>query len=474
VPESPTFGVIVSTRGFFPAELAVEGRRQVCALLERLGYGCVIAPANATPHGAVETRADAKVYAGLFSANRERIDGILVVLPNFGDEKGVVETIDLAGLGVPIMVQASDDSSKAMDLAHRRDAFCGKLSVCNNLYQRGTPFTNTTLHTCAIDSPAFAADLEFFGRVCLTVRGLRRARLGAIGQRPDPFNTVRYSEKLLQRAGISVSVVDLSEIIAAAQKRATDAVVAKRAGEMRAYGAIAASIPPEHVERSAKLALAIDEWVERNECDATAIQCWSSIQQNYGCATCLPMSMMGERGKPSACETDITGALSMLALQLASGTPAGYLDWNNNYDDDRDLCVNIHCSNYPKSFIGRPFEIGNLDILGASLGPDHCFGACKAQVAPGPMTYAKITTDDRQGRIRMYVGEGSFTDDPVKTAGGAAACRVPGLQSLMVHLCANGFEHHVAMGRGHWARVLAEACGKYLGWDVYHHQPTAC
>ncbi len=470
MPGRTTFGVIVSTRGFFPASLAVSGRTEIAALLEKRGYGCVMAPVDATPHGAVETRADAKVCARVFREHQDEIDGILVVLPNFGDEQGVSEAIALANLNVPVLVQACDDDSSKMDMANRRDAFCGKLSVCNNLHQRGIPFTNTTLHTCAVTSDVFAADLDHFARVCRVVRGLRTARLGAIGQRPDPFNTVRFSEKILQDAGISVSVVDLSEIIFTAQRRETDAAVKARVKEIRAYGKVADSIPEENVIRSAKLSLTIEEWVESKELDATAIQCWSSIQENYGCATCLPMSMMGEKGKPSACETDVTGALTMLALYLASDIPAGYLDWNNNYDDDRDKCVNIHCSNYPKSFIGKQFEISNLDILGASLGPDRCFGACKAQVAAGPMTYAKISTDDRSGRIRMYVGEGSFTDDPVKTAGGVAVCHVPGLQKLMDHLCINGFEHHVAMGRGLWAKVLKEACGTYLGWEVYVHQ----
>jgi len=468
-----TFGVIVSTRGFFPASLAVSARTEVAALLKRKGYGCVMTPRDATPHGAIETRQDAKVCARVFGEHRDEIDGILVVLPNFGDELGVSEAITLAGLNVPVLVQACDDNTAAMDIAHRRDAFCGKLSVCNNLYQRGIPFTNTTLHSCALGSPEFSADLDHFARVCRVVRGLRRARLGAIGQRPNPFNTVRFSEKILQDAGISVSVVDLSEIIFAAQRRQTDAAVKARVREIRAYGKVPESIPAESVVRSAKLSLAIEDWVGRAECDATAIQCWSSVQENYGCATCLAMSMMGEKGKPSACETDITGALTMYALYLASGTPAGYLDWNNNYYDDREKCVNIHCSNYPRSFIGKDFEISNLDILGASLGPERCFGACKAQVAAGPMTYAKITTDDRAGRIRMYVGEGRFTDDPIKTDGGAAVCHVPGLQSLMDYVCRSGFEHHVAMGRGLWARVLKEACGTYLGWDVYHHRQGA-
>ncbi len=468
--EKATFGVIVSTRGFFPAELSEQGRKQILARLDELGYQCVILPEDATPYGCVETHEDAQKYARHFSQNREQIDGLLVVLPNFGDEQGVARTIAMADLDVPVLVQASDDAVEELDLAHRRDAFCGKLSVCCNFYQQGIKFTNTSLHTCPIASDELADDIRYFDRVCRVVGGLRGARLGAIGQRPDPFHTVRYSEKLLQDSGITVVVVDLSEIIFAAMGMERTARVADRIGDIRSYGNLTDEVTDEQVEKSAKLSLVLEDWVEQNRVDATAIQCWSSIQQNYGCATCLPMSMMGQQGRPSACETDVMGALSMLALQLASDTPSGYLDWNNNYGDERDKCVNTHCSNYPKDFVGREVELSPLDILGESLGRACCFGGIKANVAPGPMTFAKLSTDDVHGRIRGYVGEGQFTDDPCESPGGIAVCHVPDLQGLLDYLCQNGFEHHVAMNRGQTARVLHEALGKYMGWSIHRHQ----
>jgi L-fucose isomerase-like protein len=360
----PTFGVIVSTRGFFPASLAVQGRKDILSKLDQLGYCAVIPPEDATPNGAIETLADAKICARLFRENAERIDGILIILPNFGDELGVVETIARSGLRVPIMVQASSDRVAELDLPHRRDSFCGKLSVCNNLYQRGFAITNTSRHTCDINSEAFTADLQYFATVCTIVRGVSTARLGMIGQRPDPFNTVRFSEKLLEASGVHVNAVDLSEIIGAALALDDTAEVQQRVEEIYNYGPVLSSVPDDNVIKQAKLSLAIDHWIAEHECNASAIQCWSSIQNNYGCATCLAMSMMGEKGKPSACETDVMGALSMYMLHLATGSAAAYLDWNNNYDEEPDKCINTHCSNYPKSFMGSIREIGNLDILG--------------------------------------------------------------------------------------------------------------
>ena len=468
--KTTTFGVIITNRSFFPAHLVKVERAKILAKLSDKGFNTVILSEDDTPLGAVMTYADAQACAKLFSANRDVIDGILVILPNFGDEVGVSTAIDLARLNVPILVQACDDSLDLMQLENRRDAFCGKLSLCNNLYQRDIKYTVTTQHTCDIDSPEFETDLDSFAAVCRVVRGMRTARIAAIGTRPDAFHTVRFSEKLLQKYGITTAVVDMSEIIFAALDMEVTPQVKAKILEIKTYGKISPSIEESKIILQAKLILTIERWVVEHNCDASAIQCWDSIQNNYGVATCLSMSMMGEKGLPSACEMDVTGALTMYALYLASGNASAYFDWNNNFAADRNKCVSLHCSNFPASFFGHSdFEIGNLGVLGTTLGSDHCFGACKAQIKEGPMTFAKITTDDKNGKIKLYVGEGEFLKDPVKTEGGVAVCSVPDLQGLMGYMTKNGFEHHVAMNRSNVAGVLEEALGNYLGWDVHRH-----
>jgi L-fucose isomerase-like protein len=467
---SSTFGVIVGTRSFFNPALAVDGRRQLLRQLEALRYEYVILPETATPTGAVESLADAQHCARLFQQERDRIDGIVVCLPNFGDELGIVNALSLARLDVPVLVQACDDDNERVDVHHRRDAFCGKISVCNNLHQYGIPFTDTATHTCALGSAALARDLDSFARVCRVVKGLRRARVGAIGARPTAFQTMRASEKLLQASGISVVTVDQSDIFAAADRIMDDRPeLQRRLEEIREYGHIPKQTPAGHVTRQAKYGLAVEDWMRANEIDCTGIQCWTSIQQNYGCAACLTMSMLGERLIPCACEVDIAGVVSMYALVLASGSPAAILDWNNNYAEDRGKCVCTHCSNYPRGFMGNPVEISNLDVLGKTLGPENCFGAIKGKVKAGDMTYFRLSTDDRAGRIKSYLGQGRFTDDPYAMDGGIAVAEVPELPRLLKFICRQGFEHHVAMVRGHWVPVIAEAVSQYLRWELYQH-----
>ncbi len=469
--EKQTFGVIVTTRSFFPSHLVKTAREQITKKLEELGYGWVMVGEEDTQYGAVLTFDEAKTCAKLFRDHQNEISGIICVLPNFGEELGVAEAIDLAGLNVPVLVQACDDDFDKLDMANRRDAFCGKISLCNNLYQRGIPFTNTTLHTCKIDSPEFTADLNRFAAICRIVNGLRGARIAMLGARPVAFNTVRYSEKILQAHKIAVQTVDMSEIIFAAQNYPDNEKVAAKEKEIRAYGKIPDYIEPFKITKQAKLCLAIEEYVDALQCQASTVQCWDSVENNYGCATCLAMSMMGEKGKPSACESDVLGAVSMLAAQLAAQSPAALMDWNNNIRDDRDCCISLHCSNFPKSFFqNSDLEIECLDVLGSTLGQDKCFGACKAQVGPGPMTFVRLTTDDSRGVLKMYVGEGEFEAEPIPTKGGVAACRVPHLQELMRHICANGYEHHVCFVRGHVADALEQALSTYLGVEVYRHR----
>ena len=465
-----TFGVIVTSRGIFPGHLIEGAKKQLFSLLEKHDMDYVILPADATPTGAVQTEADAEKCAALFHENADRIKGIIVCLPNFGEEAPVFSAIQRAKLDVPVLIQACDDEDDKLGLDDRRDAFCGKLSLCNNLYYAGIKFTDTTLHTCTLDSPEFEADLLRFEKVCSVVHKMRNARVGLIGMRPDGFRTVRVSEKILQRNGITTVVTDLSEILAEAKAMEDEVVIKEYMKKIRNYGSIPDSISEEKIRLQAKLVATVKNWVEKNKCDAFCMQCWESLENNYGCAACLSMSMMGEEGIPGACESDVMGAVTMLALNEAAGNKSAYMDWNNNFTKNRNVCINQHCGNFPKSFFGVPIEISNLDVLAKGMGSDICFGACKGQVAPGEMTYAKVATDDCRGVMKAYFGDGEFIADKIPSFGALSAWKVPNLQNLLHYLCANGFEHHVATVRGQCADILEEAFGKYLGWEVYHHE----
>lgn len=464
--KTSTLGVIFGNRDFFPDHLIKAARKDIQTLFKEIKIDGVMLGDDEAKGGSVQTYEHAKACAELFKANRDKIEGILVVLPNFGDEKGIADTIKLSGLQVPILVQAYPDDLNSLNVEMRRDAFCGKISVCNNLRQYGYSFSVTDLHTVEPTSNSFKQDLSAFLGVCRVVKGLRNARLGAIGARPGAFNTVRYSEKLLQAYGMSVVTVDLSEILGDAQRlKDEDARVKEKLAEIEAY-ARHEKVPSPSLIKMAKIGLVISDWMKENDLNASALQCWTSIQKNYGVNTCTLMSMMSNQLMPSACETDITGVISMYALQLASESPGALVDWNNNYNGEQNKCILFHCGNWAKSLVSNP-EIKTAPILGTTLGEQNTYGAMAGRAVAGPVTFARVSTDDQYGSIRAYTAEGRLTDDPLNTFGQHAVAEVADLQRLLRFICKNGFEHHVAISMGHVAVILNEAFENYLGWDTY-------
>ena len=463
-----TMGVIVGNRGFFPDHLAKSGREEMIQALRKADIDSVVLGAEQSKHGAVETYEEALRCAELFRSKADLIDGVIVTLPNFGDERAIADTLRLSGLKVPVLVQATPDTPSKMSITHRRDSFCGKMSACNNLKQYGIPYSLTTLHTETPDSKEFSKDLEWFAGVCRVVKGLRNLRIGAIGARPAAFNTVRYSEKLLEANGITVETLDLSEVIGRISRmKDTDDLAMQKLQAIQKYVATS-GIPQAALLKMAKLGAVIDGWMKATHLQVSAVQCWTSLEENLGVVPCTVMSMMSDTLLSSACEVDVCGVLAMHALQLASQTPSALLDWNNNYGDNPNKAVCFHCSNLPKHFF-KEVTMDYQAIIAGTVGKDNTFGTCVGTVKPGAMCFARFSTDDTAGKLRGYTGSGRFTVDPLETFGGAGVVEIPELQKLLRYICENGFEHHVAANFSSVAPVVHEATTQYLGWEMYAH-----
>jgi len=465
----PTLGVIVGNRGFFPDHLCETGRQTILKVLADEGIHAIALTPEDTKFGSVESLTDAEKCAALFKEHRDEIAGVLVTLPNFGDERAVANTLRWANLNVPVLVHAFPDDATRMTIADRRDSFCGKMSACNNLHQYGIKYSLTTLHTVDPESAEFRTDLRRFVSTCRVVRGLRYVRIGALGTRPAAFNTVRYSEKLLERVGISVETLDLSEAFGRAERLDDEAeAVRARRQDIEAY-ARTHGVPEAALNKMARFGVVVAQWMEENRLQATVVQCWTSMEEFFGIVPCTVMSMLSNNLLPSGCETDVTGVVGMLALQLASGTPSALVDWNNNYGGDLDKGVVFHCSNLPKHFFAQTPNMDYQAIIAGTVGQENTYGTMVGRLKTGPFTYCRVSTDDAQGTMSVYVGEGELTDDPMETFGGYGVVHIPNLQTLLHHICENGFEHHVAINLSQTATAVQEALDKYMGWDVYHH-----
>jgi L-fucose isomerase-like protein len=280
---------------------------------------------------------------------------------------------------------------------------------------------------------------------------------------------VRYSEKLLEASGISVESKSLVETVDEINSLSdTDPRVAAKLKKLVAYLPGTNDVPDKAVKTTAKLGVVLDSWVQEYRIDCYTIQCWSAMQGALKIFPCAIMSMMSEEKVPSACEVDVMGAVAMYALQLAGGGASTLFDWNNNYGDDPDKLVLFHCSNTALSFM-KDVKTGLNEMALKGNPRDSCFCTLHGTLKPGPVAWARFSTDDAKGRIVGCVGEGTITADNVRTFGASGVMSMPNTQKLLRFLAANGFEHHVSLNYTPRTEAMYEALSKYLGWKIYHH-----
>ena len=462
--QKTTFAVFFGNRGFFPASLQAGARREMTEVLRGLGHEALMLDARATRHGAVETPAEGERYAAFLRANRGKFGGVVLCLPNFGDETGAVAALKDAG--VPILVQAYPDDLDRMAPAVRRDAFCGKFSIMDVFCQYGVRFTALKPHTVDPTSGAFAAQVDLFDRVCRVVGGMKDMVVGAVGARTTAFKTVRIDELALQRHGITMETLDLSDLFARMNAvKASDAALKRKAARLRAYTSWQ-GVPAAAFQKIGRLGIALDQVVAEYRMDAVALRCWVEMQRQLGISPCVLLSEMNDRGMPTACEVDVGNAVAMRALSLASGNVATCLDWNNNYGDEPDKCILFHCGPVPQTMMTGKGRITDHAILANAVGKGCAFGCNVGRIAATPFTFGSMLT--AEGRLKFYLGRGRFTDDPIPADffGCAGVAEVPHLQDALQAIGYMGHRHHVSVTPGEVVEPVTEAFERYLGYEV--------
>lgn len=459
-------GFIPAHRGFFSPILATKMRRQTMDVLAEMGIEVVVPSEQDTKLGCVENAGDARKTAELF--RREDVDAIVIGAVNFGDEQASALCVKEARLDVPVFIFGCQEEETLTMKTSRRDAFCGLLSIGEALRQIGAKYSVGQTPILFPDSPEFRSDIQWFLQVARIVKGVRQARYGQVGARPESFWTCRYDEKKLQRLGPTTVVLDLSEVFAGCSKlQSDDPEVQSIVASIKEY-ADTSAVNQESLVKSAKLELFLRRWREENHLDALAIQCWTSIQANYGVCSCTTMSRFGDEGVPSACEADILGTLSMHACYLASQTPAALADWNNLHNDDAELANLWHCGVFPKSFAKSQPKLGVQEIIASSGGAryEDSEGVVEFVAKPGDVTMCRVTQDPG-GDWKVVIAQGAIEDNPAVTFGAYGWTRIPGLSRLYRDVLVRHFPHHVAMTQGHVGNSLWEAFGNYLGFQVY-------
>ena len=455
-----TFALYFGNRGFFPESLIDEARKELETGIGAMGFGTLSSNKQLTRYGAVEGIAEGRRYADFLKKNRGKYQGIILCLPNFGDENGASEA--LRDCGVPIFIHAYPDTLDRMDFSLRRDAFCGKLSIMDVFGQFGIPFTAWEPHTLSPSAALFSEQIKAFAAVCRIAAGMKHCRIGAIGARPTAFKTIRFDESALQRHGITTEVLDNSDLLLT-MKKIPSSNCRKKMAVFKKYTDFSL-VPEEKLETLARLSLALDSIIEEYQLDALGLRCWFDLEQTLRISPCVVLSELNDRGFPTACELDIGNAISMLALNLASGKPSSCLDWNNNYEDDPDKCILFHCGPVPQSLMTKKGRVIDHPMFAKMLGAGSAFGCNVGRIKPMNFTFASTTT--ATGQVNFYLGEGKITGDkiPADFFGCGGVAQIANLQRKINRLGYAGYRHHVSVTEGLVAQSIREAFTRYLGY----------
>lgn len=454
--------LLISNRGFFPSSVITSAREEMRAAAVKAGLDLIMPDPSLTRYGAVETTAEGEVFAAFLREPANQCDGVIICLPNFGDENGIKAAI--RDVRVPILLQAYPDEIGKMDFVNRRDAFCGKLGLTSVFrqmdvkYSSGLPFV---MHPLSRD---FEKELGDFAAICRIVKRMRNMRLGVVGARTTAFKSVRFDEIAMERRGVDVEAMDLTMLLSHMEGiKASDPAVSAFREKLHASASFEGV--PEGVDTElARLGAALDTLVQGMGLDALAIRCWSELQTALRLAPCSVMGIFNQMGVPTVCETDASNALSMMALSLASQRPAGCLDINNNYGDDLDKCILFHCGPLPMDLMTGPGHIEEHKMFVKTMGENCSWGVNIGHIRPGEITLSGMRTDN--GQVYYYIDEAEITDDPVEPGffGTPGVMRLAGLQHKVAALSEAGFRHHTIITRGRYGRAVTEALTKYLGY----------
>ena len=384
-------------------------------------------------------------------------------MPIFIDENGAVAALQDAG--VPILMQAYPDTIGKMDFKHRRDAYCGKFSVTDVFYQYRIPFTVLKPHVVDPLTPKFRENLDDFAAICRVVKGMKRFNLGCIGARTTAFKTVRFDEVTLQRYGINVESFDLSELVfKVGQKADDDAKVLTRIEDLKAYTDFTL-VPEKNMLTLAKISVVIDEYIDEYHLDAVTLRCWNEMETILRVCPCVLISYLNDRGIVCSCEIDLTSAITMRAMALASGKPTACLDWNNNYGDDENKVILFHCGPVAQTLMAGKGTVTEHKMF-AKGDPGSGWGTNEGRIAAFDMTMSNGFTED--GKLKVYTSEAKFTADPIEKEffGCGGVAEIPNLQDKLIRLAKGGFKHHTTVGMGHMKAILDEAFTTYLGYEL--------
>ncbi len=458
--KSIKLGFVPASRDIFDQQLAVKMRELTLKSFAKCDIEAVVPDSTLTRNGLVQSLDEAEKCAKLMSD--AKVDGVVIGAVNFGNEIPAALAAIQGAPDKPIFIFGCEEEGALSRREARRDAFCGLISIATALRHRGARFTFPGRANCFPDDEEFIRDLANFARVCRAVNGIKGCVYGQIGPRPAEFETCAFNEiSLLRHFNIRVVPIPLTQVIRMAQQANSgkvDSIIDQYKEEVDI-----SALTNEDLEKIARLEAAIDAIAKEHGLAGMAIQCWTSLQEDYGIVPCYTMSRLTSRGIPCACEVDIHGTLSMHLLMLISGSPAALVDWNNRHYRLRNVFSAWHCGVFPKEFSREKSKLGYHHLFAESKGETSgCYGALELIAQEGPVTLSRIT-ETEDGRWLSLQVEGMIISAEGEPPGSHAWVEVSDLDALYACILRN-FPHHVAMVKGHYGDALRDVA-YFLGME---------
>jgi len=439
-----------------------EAMRDRCVkVLQQIpGIELVVPSKKLTELGCVSTVEEGKRALELFK--KEDIQGLLVGNMTFGMEVAVATVMSGLRKDMPVL-HFCTKSGPISDQGNRStDNWCGQFMTVSAIKRRG--FTYIHINTCNPEDDYFKAKMESFSRACNAIARFKGARIGQLGTRPELFECQGISEGAMnERFGQRVVPMDLATVFSI-----IESIDPKDPEVLKVKEALTAGVKVEggtakSLTNLARCEVGYKRIAKQLDATALAINCWTQMQEKLGVAVCSIIGRLNQAGIPAACEVDIYGAASMLAMQTASLGQAHpqFIDWTDLHPTEPNTWLAWHCGNAPMSCCAggcQPKLMSNERLL---LWHPSCHGTYEFRLKPGPVTCSRLV--EYGGEFTMFFGNGEIVDVPPFIRGAYGWVKVNDVMDWENKMCEHGIIHHGTLIHDPKVADALEMFCKYLG-----------
>ena len=383
--------------------------------------------------------ADAEKVIERFKA--EKVDAVLIINGNFGNEEIAAQVA--LGVGKPVAIWAMLDDEFLPDGSRFTDSQCGIFGVSRQMQRFHIPFS--FIETSKVDSDIFRRDFDRFVRVSCMVKNFRGMRIAQVGLRPKPFCSVIFNEgELMEKFGLQIVSVNLAVIVDQYNK-----ILKERDQELEAGAKLLLSryemddLTPPLLKKVYAFVL-LYQWVfETYRVQAVSAECWTAMQLAVGAMPCTAYSVLADMGYIISCESDMHAAITMALLSCAAlGEKKPFLgEFTVRHPENSNAELLWHCGPFAYSLKKEGSPCKNVNMR-------QWF-----QVQDGQFTIARFDQDN--GDYSLLAGTCHSTEGPY-TFGTYLWAEFDNLPAWERKLVEGPYIHHMCEIEGDFTAELRE------------------